>query len=68
MKGNMKASENKSPLTGLGELPGDQELGRQPSVIECFSTMSRKQWIWTGLAGLGIGAGIGIYLVFGSAM
>lgn len=64
-----KAMANVSQsLTGLNELPGDRELGPRPGVIECFSTMSRKQWLGTGVIALVIATGIVLWVVGWAAM
>ena len=39
----------------LEPLPGDEDLGKQPSPIECFSTMSRKQFVGMAIIALVIG-------------
>ncbi len=41
---------------GLDPLPGDEDLGKQPSPLECFSTMSRKQVVGALVITLAIGA------------
>ncbi len=50
---------------GLDPLPGDEKLGKQPTVVECFSTMTRKQFVGAFITALVIAA-LGFAILSGS--
>ncbi|MEK9131391.1 MAG: hypothetical protein AAB447_00595 [Patescibacteria group bacterium] len=53
---------------GLDPLPGDEKLGKQPSLIECFSTLSRKQAIGMVIVATLLGGLFGAYLFYGLSL